>query len=160
MTLPFALPPWLPWWASLVLLVVGLLWVLAFLMVPFSVIGVKARLEGLEARLDELHAEIRTLALRLPEAGPVTVAFDAGYTQPLGARGAEAPGARGAEAPGARGAEAPGARGAEAFGVLRRPPVPPVAPLTAPPRREMDAPPPPRPPRREGRIEPHLDRGR
>ena len=144
MTLPFALPPWLPWWASLVLLVVGLLWVLAFLMVPFSVIGVKARLEGLEARLDELHAEIRTLALRLPEAGPVTVAFDAGYTQPFGARGAEAP----------------GARGAEALGVPRRPPVPPVAPLTAPPRREMDAPPPPRPPRREGRIEPHLDRGR
>ncbi len=136
MSLPFALPPWLPWWASLVLLVVGLLWVLAFLLVPFSVIGVKARLEGLEARLDELHAEIRTLALRLPEAGPVTVAFDAGYTPPPGARGAEAP------------------------GVPRRPPVPPVAPLTAPSRREPDAPPPPRPPRREGRIEPHLDRGR
>lgn len=132
MTLPFTPPPWLPWWAVLVLLVVALLWGLAFLMVPFSVIGVKARLEGLEARLDELHAEIRTLALRLPEAAPMIMAFDEGYTPPLAPRD-----------------PAPAA-------MPRRPPVPPPR---APVRREMETPP-PRPPRREGRIEPHLDRGR
>jgi hypothetical protein len=70
MSLPFALPAWLPWWASLVLAVVLLLWGCAFLLVPFSVIGLKGRLEGIEARLDELQTEIRTLSLRLPEAMP------------------------------------------------------------------------------------------
>ncbi len=36
---------------------------------PFSVIGVKGRLEGVEARLDEIQGEIRSLALRLPDPG-------------------------------------------------------------------------------------------
>ena len=67
MTLPFDLPTWLPWWVPLVCLVPILLWLLAFLLVPFSVIGLKARLDGLEARLDEIHAEIRTLSIRMPE---------------------------------------------------------------------------------------------
>jgi hypothetical protein len=35
--------------------------------VPFSVIGVKSRLEVIEARLDEIQGEIRHLSLRLPE---------------------------------------------------------------------------------------------
>lgn len=69
MTLPFALPDWLPWWVRLVLLIPTLLYLLAFLFMPFSVIGVKGRLDVLEARLDELQNEIRHLALRLPEAG-------------------------------------------------------------------------------------------
>ena len=69
MTLPFALPDWLPWWVPLVLLVPALLYALAFLFMPFSVIGVKGRLDVLEARLDEIQNEIRHLALRLPEAG-------------------------------------------------------------------------------------------
>jgi hypothetical protein len=34
---------------------------------PFSVIGVKGRLDVIEARLDELQGEIRTLSLRLGE---------------------------------------------------------------------------------------------
>jgi hypothetical protein len=69
MTLPFTLPDWLPWWVPIVLLVPALLYVLAFLFMPFSVIGVKSRLEVIEARLDEIQGEIRHLALRLPEAG-------------------------------------------------------------------------------------------
>lgn len=69
MTLPFALPDWLPWWVPLVLLVPALLYTLAFLFMPFSVIGVKSRLDVLEARLDEVQHEIRHLALRLPEMG-------------------------------------------------------------------------------------------
>jgi hypothetical protein len=69
MTLPFPLPDWLPWWVPLVLLVPALLYVLAFLFMPFSVIGVKGRLDVLEARLDEIQNEIRHLALRLPDAG-------------------------------------------------------------------------------------------
>jgi hypothetical protein len=69
MTLPFALPDWLPWWVPIVLLVPLLLYALAFLFMPFSVIGVKGRLDVIEARLDEIQGEIRHLALRLPEAG-------------------------------------------------------------------------------------------
>jgi hypothetical protein len=67
MTLPFAVPDWLPWWVPIVLLVPALLYALAFLFMPFSVIGVKSRLEVIEARLDEIQHEIRHLSLRLPE---------------------------------------------------------------------------------------------
>jgi hypothetical protein len=67
MTLPFSLPDWVPWWLPFVVLVPGVLYLLAFLLMPFSIFGVKGRLEGVEARLDEIQAEIRQLALRLPE---------------------------------------------------------------------------------------------
>jgi hypothetical protein len=69
MTLPFPLPDWLPWWVPLVLLIPILLYLLAFLFMPFSVIGIKSRLDVLEARLDEIHHELRLLTLRLPEVG-------------------------------------------------------------------------------------------
>jgi hypothetical protein len=69
MTLPFTLPDWLPWWVLLLLLLPALLYALAFLFMPFSVIGVKGRLDVLEARLDEIQHEIRSLALRMPEQG-------------------------------------------------------------------------------------------
>ena len=64
--MPIALPDWVPWWVPLTLLVPALLYALAFLFMPFSVIGVKSRLEVIEARLDELQNEVRHLALRLP----------------------------------------------------------------------------------------------
>lgn len=67
MTLPYTLPDWVPWWVSLVVIVPAILLALAFLCMPFSVFGVKGRLEGVEARLDEIQGEIRSLALRLPE---------------------------------------------------------------------------------------------
>ena len=69
MTLPFTLPDWLPWWVPLVLLVPALLYLLAFLFMPFSVIGLKGRLDSLEARLDDIQQEIRSLVLRLPDSG-------------------------------------------------------------------------------------------
>jgi hypothetical protein len=74
MTLPITLPDWLPWWVPILLLVPALLYALAFLFMPFSVIGVKGRLEVIEARLDEIQGEIRHLALRMPE--PVRGAAD------------------------------------------------------------------------------------
>ena len=64
-----ALPDWLPWWVPLVLLVPTVLWALSFLFMPFSVFGVKSRLEVIEARLDEIQNEIRHVALRLPAGG-------------------------------------------------------------------------------------------
>lgn len=69
MTLPFAFPSWAPWWVPLVVLAPALLYGLVFLAMPFSVFGVKARLDILEARLDEIQGEIRSLSLRLPEPG-------------------------------------------------------------------------------------------
>ncbi len=62
-----SLPPWLPWWVPLVVAVPVLLYALVFLLMPFSVFGLKSRLEGVEARLDEIQGEIRSLAMRLPE---------------------------------------------------------------------------------------------
>ncbi|PWS35551.1 hypothetical protein DFH01_18305 [Falsiroseomonas bella] len=59
--------PGLPEWTGLVALVVLLLVGLAYLLMPFAVFGVKGRLDAIEAQLDEIQTEIRTLALRLPE---------------------------------------------------------------------------------------------
>jgi hypothetical protein len=67
MSMPFALPAWLPWWVPILVLVPAILYGLLFLLMPFSVIGVKGRLDVIEARLDELQGEIRTLSLRLGE---------------------------------------------------------------------------------------------
>ncbi|MGH7043834.1 MAG: hypothetical protein ACREFY_17140 [Acetobacteraceae bacterium] len=142
MSLPVALPGWLPWWVPLVLLVAAVLWGLAFLLVPFSVIGVKARLEGLEARLDEIQAEIRTLALRLPEH-PAAIPFDEVYTIPQGSPMRTEPSVGPRRPPS-----------------IVRPPIPPASPAPRA-RNEADSPSPlaaPRPPRREGRVEPRLDR--
>ena len=69
MTFPFPLPDWLPWWTTFAVLVPLGLYLLAFLLMPFSVFGLKGRLEAVEARLDEIQGEIRSLALRLPERG-------------------------------------------------------------------------------------------
>ncbi|MGH7103323.1 MAG: hypothetical protein ACREFJ_13090 [Acetobacteraceae bacterium] len=66
MTLPVSLPTWVPWWVAFAVLVPVILYLLAFLIMPFNVLGVKGRLDGIEARLDEVQAEIRRLALRLP----------------------------------------------------------------------------------------------
>ena len=67
MTSPLPLPDWVPWWVHVVLLLAAAVFALLFLLMPFSVFGVKARLEGIELRLDEIQGEIRSLALRLPE---------------------------------------------------------------------------------------------
>ena len=78
MNMPFALPDWVPWWVPFVLLVPALLYALAFLFMPFGVLGVKTRLEVIEARLDEIQQEIRHVALRLP-MGPQAVDFEDVY---------------------------------------------------------------------------------
>lgn len=61
------LPGGLPWWVTLAILIPVALYGLLFLTMPFSVFGVKSRLESVEARLDEIQEEIRGLAFRLPE---------------------------------------------------------------------------------------------
>jgi hypothetical protein len=61
--------PGLPDWAGLVVLLVLVLVALAYLLMPFSVFGVKGRLDAIEAQLDEIQGELRTLALRMPDQG-------------------------------------------------------------------------------------------
>jgi hypothetical protein len=82
MNLPIPLPDWVPWWVPLGLLVPCLLYALAFLFMPFSVIGMKSRLEAIEARLDEIQGEIRSLSLRMPERA-ARAHFDELYTAPV-----------------------------------------------------------------------------
>ena len=67
MNLPFSLPEWMPWWVPMALIVPALLYGLAFLIMPFAVLGLKSRLDTIDLRLDEIQGEIRSLALRLRE---------------------------------------------------------------------------------------------
>jgi hypothetical protein len=62
--MPFTLPDWMPAWIFLLLAVPVLLYVLAFLLMPFSVLGVKARIEALEAQIESLHDELRMMSMR------------------------------------------------------------------------------------------------
>lgn len=89
MNFPAVFPDWVPWWVPLLVLLPALLYALAFLFMPFSVIGLKSRLDVMEARLDEIQNEIRHLSLRLPApARPMD--FDEGYVaQPPMARAPE-----------------------------------------------------------------------
>jgi hypothetical protein len=64
MNLPFTLPAWMPGWVFLLLLLPVLLWVLAFILMPFSVFGVKGRLEAVEAQVDAMHEEMKMMAMR------------------------------------------------------------------------------------------------
>jgi hypothetical protein len=86
--------PGLPPWSGLVVLLVLFLVALAYLLMPFSVFGVKGRLDAIEARLDEIQTDIRTLALRLPEPGRPRrgpVEDDWAEPPPLAARRSEPP---------------------------------------------------------------------
>lgn len=73
MTLPFSLgtvplPDWMPPWLPLLLAIPALLYALLLLSVPFSVFGLRPRLDAIDERLDEIQGEIRALSLRLPAA--------------------------------------------------------------------------------------------
>lgn len=62
MNLPFTLPDWLPAWAFLLLALPALLYLFVFLLMPFSVFGLKARLEALESQLEAVHDDLRALS--------------------------------------------------------------------------------------------------
>ena len=72
MTLPAILPDWMPWWAQMLLwlaaVVVGIAWVIA----PFIVIGLRGRLAYATEQLDEVQAQLRMIAQRMPE--PISAA--------------------------------------------------------------------------------------
>lgn len=65
-------PDWLPWWAVVLIAIPAAFYVIALLLMPFSVFGVKGRLDVIDARLDELQGELRYLSLRQPGAAAAT----------------------------------------------------------------------------------------
>jgi hypothetical protein len=83
--------PGLPEWSGLVVLVVLALVALAYLLMPFSVFGVKGRLEAIEAQLDEIQTEMRTLSLRTPDPGRRRTPVEEDWAEPPGARRAPEP---------------------------------------------------------------------
>ncbi len=62
MTSPLPFPDWVPLWVHLVMLVAFAGLALLFVVMPFSVFGVKNRLELIEARLDDIQAELRYMS--------------------------------------------------------------------------------------------------
>ena len=50
---------WLPLWGQLVVLAVGFVFILAFMMMPFAVFGVKGRITELSIQIEELQEMIR-----------------------------------------------------------------------------------------------------
>ncbi|AOX17128.1 hypothetical protein [Kozakia baliensis] len=60
---------WMPLWMQLLLGLAGLALGLIFLLMPFSVFGVKSRLEEVELQLGEVRAELRVIAMRLARNG-------------------------------------------------------------------------------------------
>ncbi|OUJ01682.1 hypothetical protein [Acetobacter cibinongensis] len=61
-------PEWMPLWAQLLFLAVAVVFGLGFLMMPFAVFGVKGRLAQLELQVQELHADVRAISMRLASA--------------------------------------------------------------------------------------------
>ena len=90
--------PGLPDWVGLVLLLLLLLVALAYLLMPFSVFGVKGRLDAIEAQLDEIQTELRSIALRLPDPGRRRPPLEDDWAEPVpaGRPAAEAPAPRSA----------------------------------------------------------------
>jgi hypothetical protein len=78
--MPFALPDWMPGWMFLLLAVPVLLYLLMFLLMPFSVFGVKSRIESLEAQIEALQDDLRMMSMRaagvLPRAATSLDSYD------------------------------------------------------------------------------------
>lgn len=160
----------LPDWAVLILLLVGGVYALALLAMPFAVFGVKSRLSAMEEQLEDIQEELRVMALR--QAGARIGVMDPAYPEPTKpAPPAAMPPSMStmAEPPLRRrdGADVAMARPQQA--PPQPPPAPPPphpapSPLAEPSLRESfgrarpSAPPPPPPaPPRGRRIEPRLD---
>jgi len=61
-----SLPDWAPGWLGPVLVILGALFALAFLLMPFTVFSLKSRLEQIELKLEDIHADLQALAAAEP----------------------------------------------------------------------------------------------
>ncbi|WP_460253165.1 hypothetical protein [Acidiphilium sp. MT5] len=157
----------LPDWAVLILLLIGGVYALALLAMPFAVFGVKSRLSAIEEQLEDIQEELRVMALR--QAGARIGVMDQVYPEPAKPT-APAPMAPMTEPPLRRrdSAEFTMARSPQApTQPPPAPPPPPPSPSAEPSLRESfgrarpssppPAPPAPPAPPRGRRIEPRLD---
>jgi hypothetical protein len=70
----------LPDWAVLILLLIGGVYALAMLAMPFWVFGVTPRLSSMEEQLEDIQEELRVMALR--QAGARIGVIDQVYPEP------------------------------------------------------------------------------
>ncbi|CAI3931138.1 unnamed protein product [Commensalibacter communis] len=61
-------PEWIPWWLQLVIVGVVIIFGLCFLLMPFSVFGLKSRLTYLDHQMEDIQAQLRVLLKRIPDA--------------------------------------------------------------------------------------------
>jgi len=135
----------LPGWLILILLVVAGVYALALMAMPFSVFGVKSRLEAIEDQLDAIRDELRVISLRQPEPHRASAVEEPSYDPYAGI-----------QAPRQRNAVSPDL-------AMPPPPIPPPPDQAFAPResfgraRPAEPRPSPTPPSRPRRIEPRLD---
>ncbi len=93
--------PGLPSWSGTLVLALLAIVALAYLLMPFSVFGLKGRLDRMEAQLEELTGELRTLSQRLAMGARATPAeeFTPHPAAPLAAPRDVSPPARTAPVP-------------------------------------------------------------
>lgn len=60
-----AIPDWMPLWAQILLLGFGIIVLVAFLLMPFAVYGVKGRLSEIALQLEDARADLRVLTMRV-----------------------------------------------------------------------------------------------
>jgi len=80
------LPVDLPWWAALAILVPAAIYALLLLAMPFSVFGLKSRLDQIEGQLGEMREELQAIAARLPiraQAAPPSARIAEAAAEPV-----------------------------------------------------------------------------
>ncbi|MDI2090745.1 hypothetical protein [Commensalibacter oyaizuii] len=60
-------PEWIPWWLQLTIVGIIVIFGICFLLMPFSVFGVKSRLTYIDHQMEDIQAQLRVLLKRMPD---------------------------------------------------------------------------------------------
>lgn len=61
-------PEWMPLWFQLIIVGIVVIFGLCFLLMPFSVFGLKSRLTYLDHQMEDIQSQLRVLLKRVPDA--------------------------------------------------------------------------------------------